>query len=50
MNGLRTNEVGFDIGFGARGASDGLLNAAMRSLKDENPSAFDSGVDLPCVS
>ena len=50
MNGLRTNEVGFGIGFGARGASDGLLNAAIRALKDEKPSTFGSDVDLSCVS
>lgn len=35
MNGFRTNEVGLGIGFGARGASVVLLNAAMRSRKED---------------
>jgi hypothetical protein len=38
MKGLRTNEVGFGKAFGTRGASVVLLNAAMRSRKDDIPS------------
>ena len=35
MKGLRTKEVGFGKALGARGASVALLNAAIRSRKDE---------------
>jgi hypothetical protein len=46
MNGLRTNEGGFGNALGARGASDVLLNAAIRSRKDETPSTFGGGVTV----
>lgn len=35
INGFRTNDVGFGIVRGASGASDDLLNAAIRSRKDD---------------
>jgi hypothetical protein len=41
MKGFRTKEGGLGKAFGASGASDVLLNAAIRSRKDEAPSSFD---------
>ena len=47
MNGFRTKEVGFGNALGARGASVVLLNAAIRSRKDDGFSLTDCGLDCP---
>ena len=44
INGFRTKEAGFGRVRGAKGASDALLNAAIRSRKDDGLTAVVSSV------
>jgi len=47
MKGFRTKEVGFGNARGASGASIVLLNAAIRSRKDDGFSLTAWGLDCP---
>jgi len=50
MKGFRTKEVGFGSALGASGASVVLLNAAIRSRKDDGFSLTTWELDCPEVS